>query len=245
MPGFKSTWNQTSPRPARRHSSFQEKELYKEPYFLLENTSFSYEEGLNTLNEVNLKIYPGDILFVTGNSGAGKTTLLKLLAYELKAKKGRLIRPSLKEVSLGQVHQDLKLIPNWSIQENLSLARSKHIYPRQEQFDQDMFQLGEYLGIKKQLNRKLNQANGGLKQKVAVLRALLGRPDVLIADEPTAAMDLESAKRIFDLFNLFNQKNKMTVIWATHNRELVSQFNGRNIHLTAGKMVYQGRGCLI
>ena len=98
---------------------------------------------------------------------------------------------------------------------------------------------------KDRLHLKVNDANGGLKQKVAIIRALLTRPDVLIADEPTSSLDIDNTRRLFDVLNLYNVKRGLTVIWATHNKELIKSFTGRIIHLDNGRLVYSGNACFI
>jgi ABC-type methionine transport system ATPase subunit len=77
------------------------------------------------------------------------------------------------------------------------------------------------------------------------VRALLGRPYVLLADEPTSALDRDSTLKLYELLTYINQKHQMTIIWASHNRELVKKFNGRIIHLEQGKLIYTGHSCFI
>ncbi|MBT6325532.1 MAG: cell division ATP-binding protein FtsE, partial [Bdellovibrionales bacterium] len=88
-------------------------------------------------------------------------------------------------------------------------------------------------------------ANGGLRQKIAIIRALLTRPEVFIADEPTSSLDYDNAYKLYEVLNLYNAKRGMTVIWASHNRELVKKFTGRVVHLDKGKLVYSGNACFI
>ena len=84
-----------------------------------------------------------------------------------------------------------------------------------------------------------------MKQKIALIRALLARPNILIADEPTCSLDKESSVKLFEILNFYNLKRKLTVIWASHNRELVKQFPGKIIHLEKGKLIYSGHACFI
>ena len=87
------------------------------------------------------------------------------------------------------------------------------------------------------LNEKVDKLNGGSRQKVAIIRGLLCRPDIFIADEPTSALDKENAKRLYEVLNFYNQKMGMTVLWATHQVDLINQFHGKLIHLNNGKVV--------
>ena len=106
-------------------------------------------------------------------------------------------------------------------------------------------ELARILGVNNRLDLKIKNANGGLKQKIAFMRALLTRPDVLLADEPTAALDFENARKMFDILNLYNVKQGLTVVWATHNKELAKKFTGRMVHMDKGKLIYSGHACFI
>ena len=91
----------------------------------------------------------------------------------------------------------------------------------------------------------LDKANGGLKQKVALVRALLAKPEIIILDEPTGSLDVDNARKVYEVLSYYNMKKKLTIIWASHNRELVKKFTGRIIHLDSGKLVYTGHACFI
>ena len=91
----------------------------------------------------------------------------------------------------------------------------------------------------------MHQISHGTAQKVAIIRSLLSKPDVLLLDEPTSNLDKESMVAVYDILNLFNTKYGMTVIWATHSRDLVRMFKGDVIHLDNGKIVHMGRTCFI
>lgn len=198
------------------------------------------------LQNVNLTINPNEILFITGKSGAGKSTLLNLLAEDLKPSSGKIYGPNLgKSGFVAQVFQDLKLFESQTCEENLWYAYDTSLYKSKNEFYSDMNELIGVLGIKDRMHLKISDANGGLKQKVAMVRALLSRPTVLLADEPTAALDKDSSAKLFDVINFYNVKRKLTVIWASHNRDLVKQFPGKIVHLENGKLVYSGHACFI
>ena len=133
----------------------------------------------------------------------------------------------------------------YTCEENLQFAYDSSIYSSKAEFNQDMNELSRILGVKDRLHLKINDANGGLKQKVAIIRALLTRPDVLIADEPTSSLDIDNTRRLFDVLNLYNVKRGLTVVWATHNKDLIKSFTGRIIHLDNGRLVYSGNSCFI
>lgn len=220
------------------------------PVFYCEDISVQFDE-IRALKNVQLTIERGEIVFVTGASGAGKTTLLKLLSGLSEPTSGKIIRPdfhngtSKKNLYISNVFQDLRLMGKYTCEENLMFAYDSSVYNSKNEFIQDMHELCRILGIKDRLGLKINQANGGLQQKVAIVRSLLTRPDVLIADEPTSSLDTDNTRRLFDVFNLYNAKRGLTVIWATHNKELIKSFTGRIIHLDNGRLVYSGHACFI
>lgn len=218
------------------------------PIFYCEDVSVEFGE-IRALKNIQLTIERGEIIFVTGASGAGKTTLLKLLSGLQEPTSGKLIRPNVlggkKNLYVSNVFQDLRLMGKYTCEENLMFAYDSNIYKDKNEFIQDMHELARILAIKDRLNLKINQANGGLQQKVAIIRSLLTRPDILIADEPTSSLDTDNARRLFDVFNLYNAKRGLTVVWATHNKELIKSFTGRIIHLDNGRLVYSGHACFI
>ncbi len=215
--------------------------------FLLEDVSVTYGE-VKALKNVHLSIAKGEVLFVTGASGAGKTTLLKLLAGDLEPTSGRIISPNLtggRPVFVAQVFQNLRLIGNMNCEDNMMLAYDPSIYQSKSEFRSDMQELSRVLGIQDRMKLPARDANGGLRQKVALVRALLSRPDVIVADEPTSSLDYDNTRKIFDVLNLYNAKRGLTVVWASHNRELIKKFTGRIVHLDNGRLVHSGHACFI
>lgn len=211
--------------------------------FSLENVSIGFGR-IKALNHINFVLEKGEVVFITGASGAGKTTLLRMLSGLCVPDEGVLRRPS-GEIFHTHVFQDLKLLNKLTCEQNLWLAYDPNIYLSKNEFQRDLDELCKILGIKDRLHVLAKDANGGLRQKVAIIRSLLTRPDVFIADEPSSSLDFENAKKIFEVLSLYNIKRGLTVVWATHNRELVKRFTGRIVHLDNGKMVYSGHACFI
>ena len=216
--------------------------------FLLEDASVSFGE-IEALKSIQLSIERGEFVFLTGVSGSGKTTLLRLLAQELFPVSGKVkinYRAfGRKTLFISRIFQDLRLLPEESCEDNLWMAYDSSVYRSQKEFRQDLQELCRFFGITDRMHLKIHDANGGLKQKVAIIRALLCRPDCILADEPTSSLDGNNAQKIFEILNLYNLKKGLTVVWASHNGDLVKRFTGRVIHLDGGRLVYSGNACFI
>ncbi len=203
--------------------------------------------NIHALRNIDLTITKGEVVFVTGASGAGKTTLLRLLSGDLQASSGRCQHPFKRpeDFFVARVFQDLRLLPEFTCEANLNIAYDPSLYANRKAFEKDKAELCRVLGVSDRLGLKIRDANGGLQQKIAIIRTLLAKPDVLIADEPTSALDSENGKRLFEVLSYFNMKLGMTIIWATHDKELVKRFTGRILHLDGGRLVYSGHACFI
>ncbi len=228
-------------RNSNQHQSFSQKTIH----FQLENVDVCYSKTV-ALSQISLVINKSEILFVTGPSGAGKSTLLKILAGRLKQTRGKVKENmSLSGQFSAEVFQDLKLVENMSVKDNLFFTYNKSLYKTKKNYESYRDDLLSVLGIQDKLEQKISQLNRGAKQKVAIVRALLTKPDVFIADEPTSALDKENSLKVFELLNYMNTKQGMTIIWATHDKELVRQFPGKIIHLDKGKLIHSGNTCFI
>lgn len=236
-------FNQTQNQPQKK---VKMPNSFAGPIFYCEDLSVTFGE-IRALKNVQLTVEKGELIFLTGASGAGKTTLLKVLSGVQEPTSGKIIRPTQgnakKPLYISHVFQDLRLMGKYTCEENLMFAYDSSIYDSKNEFIKDMHELARIMGITDRLSLEVNKANGGLKQKVAIIRSLLTRPDVLIADEPTSSLDTDNARRLFDILNLYNVKRGVTVIWATHNKELIKNFSGRIIHLDQGRLVYSGHAC--
>jgi ABC-type multidrug transport system ATPase subunit len=214
--------------------------------FHLDNLSVEYG-SIKALKSVQLTVYPGEILFLTGPSGAGKTSLLNVLGGYLEPTSGKAILPHQRSTKhfVSSVFQDLRLLQKKSCEDNMWMAYDSSLYDNKNDYYREMEDLSRLLGVYDHLNQKIEDCNGGLKQKVAMIRALLSKPTALLADEPTSSLDKESSYRLFEVLNHFNQKKGLTLIWATHNKELIKQFPGKIAHLDQGRLVYSGHACFI
>lgn len=206
--------------------------------FKLVNVDVDFGD-LKALSRVSLVIEKGDFTFLTGPSGAGKTTFLNILSGDVKQTSGSLIKNKVNDGNLfvARVFQNLQVIEDWTVSQNLELCYAKEIFKSKKEFNTEVMDLVNLFDMKKNLHKKLTELNGGAKQKTAIIRALLSRPDIFLADEPTSSLDRENAKRLYEVLKFYNQKMGMTVVWATHQLDLINQFHGKLIHLSNGKLL--------
>ncbi|MFT6069822.1 MAG: cell division transport system ATP-binding protein [Bacteriovoracaceae bacterium] len=224
-------------------SSQKIKHSIRDQSFYLQDVTVDFGK-IQGLRNVQLSINNNEVLFVTGSSGAGKTTLLKILTGELEPTSGEVILPP-KIKFVAPVFQDLRLLERKTCEANLWISYDSSVHGSKKEYLKELNELAKVFGITDRLDMKMDKANGGLKQKVAIIRALLTRPDILVLDEPTSSLDSANAQKLFDVLSFYNSKRGLTVIWATHNRELVKKFSGRIVHLDRGKLVYSGHACFI
>ncbi len=213
--------------------------------FKISNTNIFIKKNM-ILNDLNLDINPADFIFLTGKTGAGKTTFLNFLWGKSKNLKisGEVIRPG-DHCFIAKVFQDLRVFNNETIIENLFYAYDEFIYGSEENFKKEIYHYAKILEITKHLESKLSECSGGICQKVAILRAILSRADIILLDEPTSSLDHDSSMIIYDLLKILNKKNKVTIIWATHDSELVRKLSGKILHIKNKRILDTGNTCFI
>ena len=206
-----------------------------------------YPGGQEGLKSVSFTIDAGEFAFVAGHSGAGKSTLLKLIpAIERPSggtvlvngqNVGALKRSALPYLrrNLGLVFQDQKLLYDRSVYENVMLPLAFGELGAREAAGRARAAL-EKVGLLAREKANPIQLSGGEQQRLAIARAVVNRPAVLIADEPTANLDAESAAAILDIFAAFNQVG-VTVLVATHDEALIGRFARRVLRLAKGRLV--------
>lgn len=226
--------------------------LVKKPVVELKNIYKIYTMGtvdVNALNGVDLKICSGEFVAIMGPSGSGKSTMMHIIgALDLPTKgKVYLSRTdisNLKEDELskirgqkiGFVFQDFNLIPTLTALENVMLPMLFQDNTK-ESIDQEKRckTLLSLVGLEERISHKPTELSGGQQQRVAIARALVNDPDLILADEPTGALDSSSSVEIMDLLKDLNQKGK-TVIIITHDKN-VAKFAKRTIQLKDGKII--------
>ncbi len=210
------------------------------------NVSKAYRRDASALSDLNLKIPKGDFVYITGPSGAGKSTLLKLLYAAEKPSRGQILingqnvtRMSGRRIPelrrhMGIVFQDFKLLNSRTIFENVAFPLEVQGKKRFE-VSKKVFQTLKLVGLEHKLQSLPLELSGGEQQRVAVARALVVDPLVLIADEPTGNLDPEVTLDIMGLFRGANARGS-TVLLATHDREMIRQFPRRVITLENGRL---------
>ena len=206
-----------------------------------------YDDDFMALNGVNLDIKAGEFVSLVGPSGAGKSTLLRLLTREISPNEGEVSLDGINLASLsasdipllrrkiGTIFQDFKLLSNKNAFENVAFALEVCDAPLEE-IEADVPKVLSIVGLAKKINSFPHQMSGGEKQRLAIARALIHRPKIILADEPTGNLDMVNS---YDVVNLLKKINELgtTVILATHNREIVNSVGRRVISMEKGKIV--------
>lgn len=214
---------------------------------LLENVCKSYSQGVPALDNINLRIMPGEFVFIVGANGSGKSTLIKLLLRELKPTSGNIYVTG-QEISklrhskipffrrqLGVVFQDFRLLNDRNVFENVAFAQRMIEVPYSE-IRKNVPIILSTVGLAGKYKAKIRELSGGEQQRVALARALVNSPDILLADEPTGNLDPQNAWGIMELLEQINARGT-TVIMVTHNKEIVNAMHKRVITMKKGVIV--------
>ncbi len=211
------------------------------------NVSKHYPPSTKALRHVSLHIKPGEFISVVGQSGSGKTTLAKLLFAEEKATKGKIVIgdwdisrirqsevPDLRR-QIGVVFQDFKLLPRKTVLENVKFALEVAGESR-SRIHKIVPQVLKIVGLSDKHARYPRQLSGGEQQRVSIARALVHRPKILVADEPTGNLDTIHAHEIIQLLKKINEYGT-TVVLVTHDRDIVNALKKRVVTIADGKIV--------
>ena len=213
----------------------------------MNNISKIYPPHIVALDDISFQIEEGEFVLIVGKSGAGKTTIIKLLLKEELPTKGQiscfghdLSKMKSRELfrlrqKIGVVFQDYKLINSKTVFENISYALEVVDAP-EDVINRDVPQVLELVHLSDKANNFPWQLSGGEKQKVCLARALVHRPKIVIADEPTGNLDPYNTQEIVKLLSKVNNLGT-TVILATHDQGIVDFLKGRIINLEKGKVI--------
>ena len=213
----------------------------------LENVSKTYKNGAPALTNISLDIEKGEFVFLVGASGSGKTTFLRLLLREELPDQGRILEagrdigslpkwrvPYLRR-NIGCVFQDFRLLPNKTVFENVAFALEVIGRPRST-VENQVPQILDLVGLGTKSHCLPSELSGGEQQRVAVARAFVNRPLILLADEPTGNLDPTNSESIMALLERINRTGT-TVVMATHDKALVDRMRRRVIELDRGELI--------
>ncbi len=228
--------------------AFNQGEKFMDKIIEFKNVSKTYDSETHALNDINISIEKGEFVFIVGASGAGKSTFLKLIMREespsagtitvngtdvtnLKRKKVPYLRRN-----MGIVFQDFRLIEKMTIYDNVAFAmRAIGASPAQVK-ERVPYILG-LVGLSHKLKSRPSELSGGEQQRVSLARALVNKPAIIIADEPTGNIDPEMSFEIIELLAKVNEEYDTTILVVTHEHELVKQFNKRVIEIEKGNVI--------
>jgi cell division transport system ATP-binding protein len=206
------------------------------PLVTFENVGLRYDMGHEILKDISFRIEPQSFQFLTGPSGAGKTTLLKLILFSLKPTRGMISLFGRDAATLdkdtitvlrrriGVVFQDFRLLDHLTTYENVALPL--RVQGRDEAtYRAEVVELLGWVGLGERMHALPPVLSGGEKQRAAIARALIVRPELLLADEPTRNVDPTLARRLLRLFMELH-KSGTSVVIATHDLALMDQFDG-------------------
>lgn len=213
----------------------------------MKDVSKKYGNGTTALRGVSVSVEAGEFAYIVGPSGAGKSTFIKLLYREEKLDKGSLKvgRFDLSKIkkrdvpllrrSVGVVFQDYKLLPKKTVFENIAYAMEV-IGEKPRNIKKRVMEVLDLVGLKHKIRSFPNELSGGEQQRIAIARAIVNNPKVLIADEPTGNLDPENSWEIMNLLERINLQGT-TVLMATHNSQIVNTLRHRVIAIEDGRLV--------
>lgn len=207
-----------------------------------------YYGSLQVLKGASLEVHKGEIVSIVGSSGAGKSTLLHILGTLDKPDKGEIILAgnrldklygnalsAFRNRHIGFIFQFHHLLPEFTALENVCMPGWIYGAKKKETLERAT-QLLTHLGLQNRLKNKPNELSGGEQQRVAVCRALINKPDIIMADEPTGNLDSANARELHNLFITLSREYQQTFLIVTHNEEL-AKMSDRVVHMKDGKIL--------
>jgi cell division transport system ATP-binding protein len=212
-----------------------------------QDVSKKFSSNIVAIEDINLEIQGGEFVFLVGPSGAGKSTLLRLLAHEYLPNSGKILIDTndiakikdedmpLYRRKVGFVFQDFKLLEDRTVFENVALALEVRSLATEE-IEKEVEKILKLFEIWDRRRLFPGQLSGGEAQRTAIARAIIGKPDILLADEPTGDLDPQTSWGVMQLLNEINSWGT-TILMATHNAEIVNTLKRRVVSLKGGKVV--------
>ena len=211
------------------------------------NVTKIYQDGTAVLNDVSFEIKEGEFVSVVGKSGAGKTTLVRLILGLEAPTSGEIFFEDMNLANadaikiqeirrrIGGIYQDYKLLPKKTVYENVAYVMEVEGKENTE-IASEVPKVLNIIGLKDKINNFPDELSGGEQQRLAIARALVNHPDIIIADEPTGNLDPYNAYEVISLLQKINAAGK-TVILATHDREIINKLGKRVITLENGRII--------
>jgi len=211
------------------------------------NVTKIYSPDTAVLQDISFEIKEGEFISIVGKSGAGKTTLVRLILGLEAPTSGEVYfkginlnnaDPSkIQEIrrKIGGIYQDYKLLPKKTVYENVAYIMQVE-GKENEEIESEVSKVLEVIGLKDKVNNFPNELSGGEQQRLAIARALVNHPDIIIADEPTGNLDPYNTYEVISLLQKINEAGK-TVILATHDREIINKLGKRVVTLKNGKVL--------
>jgi cell division transport system ATP-binding protein len=212
-----------------------------------EKVTKRFPDGTIALSDIDFEVKDREFIFIVGPTGAGKTTLLRLITRDLQPTSGDIVVdkinfkkmptsgiPQLRR-KIGTIFQDYKLLVDRTLWENVALTLEV-MGRREKEIAEEVGEVLKRVGLSGKENFFPQQLSGGELQRTSVARALVGQPDIILADEPTADLDPATAWGIISLLDQIN-KAGTTVLMATHNAEIVNTLSRRVLYLDRGKII--------
>ena len=218
-----------------------DKSTGSEPVVDMQNVSIRYGSDPEVLSDIKLSLDKGSFHFLTGKSGAGKTSLLSMMYLALKPSKGTVTvfgtnigfagrdTMALMRRRIGVVFQDFRLLEHLSAYDNVAVPL-KVRGMKESEIEKRVRELLRWVELEPSMHKICSTLSGGEKQRIAIARAVINRPEILLADEPTGNVDDDIAQKLMKLFVEMNRLGT-TVVIATHSQELISHYNYPRIHL--------------
>ena len=188
---------------------------------------------------LDMDVYPGDFVYIVGKVGTGKTSIIRTIIAENPLTKGSGVACGFKlngikdkEIpylrrKMGVVFQDFQLLMDRSVEDNLSFVLKATGWRNEEEMSKKIKQVLESVGMERKAHKMPHQLSGGEQQRIAIARALLNEPAVIIADEPTGNLDNETADGIMQLLTSINKEKGTAIVMVTHNRQIFEKYPGR------------------
>ena len=212
----------------------------------LQNVGLKYGRGREVLQDVTFHVRPGSFHFLTGPSGAGKSSLLRMMFLSQQPTRGQVMLFS-QDVSradasrraqlrrrIGIVFQDFRLLDHLTTWQNVALPL-RVVGKRESDYREDVTDLLQWVGLGERMDDYPSVLSSGEKQRAAIARAVIGKPELLLADEPTGNVDPQMARRLLRLFIELNRLGTSVII-ATHDHQLMRQFKAPRLELHEGNV---------